>query len=396
MRRLAEFAASSMADYCIVYSLEKDRSIRRVGAAHRNPEKQRLVDELAQIAPPRLDDRQGVGFVIRSGEAALSGEITDAQLEQAIANRDHLALARKLSPRSSIVVPLIARGRTLGAVALAATDDSGRRFGGEDLILAQELARRAAAALDNARLYREAQDAIRARDEMVAVVSHDLRNPLQSISTVCQLLELQVPAERRAEFTAILRRSAKEMERLVEDLLDLSRIEAGELSIALESVQVPGVLSECVDLFRPLAANKNVRLELAVQETLPSIVGDRGRLLQLFTNLVGNAIKFTDGGGRVELSARKKPGEIRISIADTGVGISEEELPRIFNRFWQADRKGRQGTGLGLTIAKGIVEAHGGTIEVTSELGVGSSFSVSLPIAPSERSPVEEMVIKEN
>jgi signal transduction histidine kinase len=231
---------------------------------------------------------------------------------------------------------------------------------------------------------------------MVAIVSHDLRNPLQSILTACQLLELDVPAERRKEFTAILRRSAKEMERLVEDLLDVSRIEAGELSLSLDAVQVPGVLSESLALYGPLAASKNVRLECAVQETLPSIVGDRGRLLQLFSNLIGNAIKFTDAGGRVELSARREEDEILISISDTGQGIPEEELPRIFDRFWQADRKGRQGTGLGLTIAKGIVEAHDGTIEVTSEVGVGSTFFVSLPIAPAERSPVEQMATREN
>jgi PAS domain S-box-containing protein len=396
MRKLADFAVSSLADYCIVYSLEKDDSIRRAAAAHRKLAKQRLVEELVTIAAPRIDDKLGVGQVIRSGEPLLAGEITEAQLERAITNEEHRALVRRLSPRSSIIVPLTARGRRLGAVALATTDDSERRFGGEDLMLAQELARRAAAALENARLYREAQEAIRARDEMVAVVSHDLRNPLQSILTACQLLELDAPAERRGEFTAILRRSAKEMERLVEDLLDVSRIEAGELSLALDPVQVPGVLSESLALYRPLAANKNVRLEFAVQETLPSIVGDRGRLLQLFSNLIGNAIKFTDGGGRVELSARRGEGEILISISDTGQGISEEELPRIFDRFWQADRKGRQGTGLGLTIAKGIVEAHGGTIEVSSEVGVGSTFFVSLPIAPAERSPVEQMAIREN
>lgn len=270
-------------------------------------------------------------------------------------------------------MPLNARNRTLGALALAATDRSGRRYREADLALAQELASRAALLVDNARLYLKAQEMTHARDQVLSVVSHDLRSPLNTIVTACELLELDLPEDRSARTRASIRRAAKQMNRLVEDLLDVARIEEGRLPLNREPTDLASLLAEVISLHSPVAEHHGIRLEKSVAGDNIEFDCDRNRLCQALSNFVDNALKFTPEAGEISLAAEIEGDKIYISVSDSGPGIPANQLPHLFDRFWHSDNTRRHGVGLGLTIAKGIAEAHGGSIQVASQPVTGPS-----------------------
>jgi signal transduction histidine kinase len=276
--------------------------------------------------------------------------------------------------------------RTLGVLALY-WSETDRRYGPDDLALVEELARRASLAVDNARLFHEAMQATRARDEMLGVVAHDLRNPLNTIFMGASLmLELiansDSPLSKQAQ---MVHRAAVRMNRLIQDLLDVRRIDSGRMEIDAHPEAVSGLLNEAMDMMRPLATAASLELTSELDANLPDVVADSTRILQVLSNLVGNAVKFTPKSGRVRVRAVAAEGEVRFSVSDTGPGIPPEQLPHIFGRYWQGAHADRRGIGLGLAIAKGIVEAHGGRIWVESQVGAGSDFIFTLPIAKGAR-----------
>jgi signal transduction histidine kinase len=221
---------------------------------------------------------------------------------------------------------------------------------------------------------------------MVAVVSHDLKNPLTTIQlAVSFLLEDLVPDDaahqpEREQLNAI-HRSAERMYRLIHDLLDVAAIEAGQLAVARSPLAVDVLVTDALELLRPLATAKRIALVTDLPPGLPAVAADRERVLQVFSNLGGNAIKFSPENGRVEIRAAGRDGMVEFAVRDTGPGIAPEDLPHIFDRFWQAKKTARAGVGLGLAIAKGIIEAHGGAVQVESEPGRGSRFTFTLPVA---------------
>lgn len=229
----------------------------------------------------------------------------------------------------------------------------------------------------------QAERATRLRDEMVAVVAHDLRNPLHAIATGLEtMLKLPLPDDERASRQlVIMQHSVRSMDRLILDLLDVTRIEAGNLAIAHEHVQVRALLKDALELFEGPARERELSLTCNVPDGVPCVVGERDRLIQVLSNLIGNAVKFTPPHGRISVRARPLDEHLDVSVEDTGPGISGEDLPHLFDRFWQADRAAHGGTGLGLAIAKGIVEAHGGHIWAESVLGRGTSFHFTIPYA---------------
>lgn len=219
---------------------------------------------------------------------------------------------------------------------------------------------------------------------MLAIVSHDLRNPVSLVSMCADLLlDESVPPEKRRQQAEIIKRSSDRMIRLIQDLLDVSVIEAGGLSVEREVVDSVAVAREACDMVEHIAGRKVLPVECEVPETLPPVHADRDRIIQVFSNLIGNAVKFTAEGGVVRLRCHAREGEVEFSVADTGPGIPEAHLSRIFDRFWQAKHTARTGAGLGLAIAKGIVGAHGGRIWVESRVGHGSTFFFALPVADS-------------
>jgi PAS domain S-box-containing protein len=240
---------------------------------------------------------------------------------------------------------------------------------------------------ENIRLVGEAQDALRAREDLLAIVSHDLRNPLGVVlASSALLLKSNLPPdkqERARRQVEAIQRAGNRMNRLIRDLLDFASIQAGRLSVSVRPQDVSAMVNEVLEVMEPLAAPKSLRLVAEVAPEL-AIRCDHDRVIQLFSNLVGNAVKFTPDGGTITVRAEADGDIVRFSVVDTGPGISADELPHVFDRYYQAQRKNRDGIGLGLSIARGIVEAHGGRIWVESEEGKGSTFSFTLaPAAPS-------------
>ena len=263
-----------------------------------------------------------------------------------------------------------------GAIVLVSSNDS-RLLGCRDVSLVEEVTRRAALSIDNARLYRAAQRAIQSRDDVLGVVAHDLRNPLNAIGLNAALLRDDGDAPIRARADAI-DRAASRMSRLIQDLLDVTRMEAGKLALEHAPVAVLPVLADCIDAHRPSAAAASIELVLEATDDAGEVWADRDRLLQILENLIGNAIKFTDRG-RIALGAAARVGDVLFWVKDTGTGIAPADQSRVFERFWQAGDAKKRGAGLGLPIVKGLVEAHGGSIWLDSAPGRGTAMLFTIP-----------------
>lgn len=277
--------------------------------------------------------------------------------------------------RACIIVPLIARGHTVGAISLVSF---ARRYSRDDLALATELAHRLALALDNAKLYDEARRAVRVRDDVLAIVSHDLRNPLSTILTSTERLLMRDPEDARQSI-ARCRRAAQRMTRMISDLVDAASLDSGTLSLDRRDHDLLRVVNDAIDLLQPLAEARGLTLAAGANAELSAFC-DRERVVQVLSNLVGNAIKFSPAESTIRIAAELWGSMVRISVSDGGPGITPDLLPRIFDRYWHTNNAhNRQGAGLGLYIAKGIVEGHGGRIWVDSVPGRGSTFYFTLP-----------------
>jgi len=257
-------------------------------------------------------------------------------------------------------------------------------FTNEDVALFAELARAGSLAIDNARLYLDSQQALRAREEVLAIVSHDLRNPLNAVKLGASLLahSKEISGEDREQLE-IIDISANRMADLIADLLDVTRLEGGKrLPIEPARVEIEPLFGEAHELFRSQAAASQINLDYEIEEATPAIFADRHRVLQVLSNLIGNALKFTPAQGFIFFRAKPHDdGLVLFSVTDSGPGIPKENLKDIFNPYWQAKRAERLGAGLGLPIARGIVESHGGKIWVESEPGKGTTFFFTLPAA---------------
>lgn len=383
LAKLARLVVPALAEFCVLDVVEGDREIQRVEAAHADPAKEDLVRHLLKF-PPTHERPGGVRKALRTGKPVLVVEASEGNWEQFAQSPEHLSIIRQLAPRSFIIAPLVARGRTLGALSLCLSG-SGRRYDASDLPLIEELAQLAAFALDNARLHEEAKRAIRARDEVLGLVSHELRNPLQAILlTTEQLLDMLPPgpvsSHDRRSLDSVLR-CARHMTGLADDLLDITRIEAGHLKVRPGQHQAKQIVTEAVQALAPSLGSARIEVLNQVVELLPEVRADRQRVQQVLMNLVGNAVRFTPEGGAITIGAEPLDQHVRFWVSDTGPGIREEDLPHVFDRFWQARKQEHGGAGLGLAISKGIVEAHGGTIWVTSGYGTGATFHFTLPYA---------------
>jgi signal transduction histidine kinase len=383
---LARLAVPTFADFCTVDMLEADDRITRVGVAHVDADKEPMLFELGRRFVDRAQEGPAAEHLrkaILAGESTLVPEVTDELLAATAVNDEHRRIVMDLRPCSLLAVPLRVGDRTIGVLSLLCAD-SGRHFGADDLALAEELARRASLAVENARLFHSAERATRARDEMLGVVAHDLRNPLSTISMVSQMLLEDTPVARAPERKQleIMRRAADRMKRLIGDLLDAKRIESGGLTVDPRPEEVATIVGDAVEMLRPLATSSSLAFDAAIADGLPRVMVDPPRVQQVLSNLVGNAIKFTPAGGSITVRAEPaQDGEVCLVVADTGSGIANEELPHIFGRFWQGKRTDRRGVGLGLAIAKSIVEAHHGRIWVESEVGVGTRFYFTVPVS---------------
>lgn len=377
---IVRLAVPDMADACVLYVAEDGRPPRQIGWARDGAVQDALQRRLrGPLAVAAAAMRAGaVELLMNDTGSGSSHEGGGTGADQ--------PLLREIRATSLLAAPIGIRSHTLGALTLIRTGAT-PQFGLADVTLVADIASRAALALENARLYRDAQRAARARDEVLGVVSHDLRNPLSAIAMCSRILLDRPPDDEHArrELASAISESAGWMSRLIQDLLDVSAIDAGRLSVMFAAQAVAPILEQVIHLLAGVAAERDVELRLDVAPDLPVVWADAERLVQGVANVAGNAVKFTGRGGTVILSARTGAGAdtIVISVEDTGPGIAEHDLPHIFDRYWHAPRGTRRsGTGLGLAIARGIVEAHHGRIDVTSTVGVGSRFSIVLPGNP--------------
>ena len=378
LKTVADLAVPALADWCVV-DLCEEGEIRRVAVAHADPSKDQLAADYERLYPPDAQSTAGVARVIRTGGSELI-PVIDEEILRGIARDDRqYRMLEELGLCSAMIVPLSARGAILGAITLVSSRPS-RRYRDDDLELARLLAERAALSVDKARLYRSAQEATQARDEVLSVVSHDLRNPLSTIITSVSFLpELQpdTPAAVLRQY-AIIQRQAEQANRLIQDLLDVSRLEAGRLPIDPMPLNLGTLVTDAVEMNRPLVEAKGISLACERPDQLPTLVADRERLLQAMGNLLGNAAKFTPEGGRITVGCTATDEEVRLYVSDTGRGIAAEDLPHLFDRFYQARSTRRGGGGTALDRPR-IAEAHRGRITVESAPGEGSTFVITLP-----------------
>jgi signal transduction histidine kinase/DNA-binding NarL/FixJ family response regulator len=364
---IGEWVVPTLGDVCLVEMADAGAP-KVVGVA---PAVDAEAARAVAAAGPRRDDDPSV----RDGRVTVT-PIDDVFLARLPREAERQAW-RTLGAATMMTAPLVARGRRFGALSVIAT----RPPDHEAQSLLEELAQHAALALDNALLFGRQQQAVRARDDMVNVVSHDLRTPLHVMTMTTALLKRELHADPRMRYVERIERSTEQMTRLISDLLDVARIESGTLAVETAPHAVDMIIASASDMLKPLAMSRSLALTVSIARGLPLVSADRPRILQVLTNLVGNAIKFTPPGGRIDLSAALQGDRVRFEVRDSGPGIAAEHLPRVFDRFWQARRNDSAGAGLGLAIAKAIVEAHGGTIGVESEVGAGCCFHFSLPVA---------------
>jgi PAS domain S-box-containing protein len=381
---VARLTVRSIADLCVIYAPDEKGQFRSVAVIHSDPTRAEVCQRLAALSLNR-QQLYFVSSVIDAHRAMVWTVVTRDFLQHVTRSAEWLEVFHALNPQSVMAAPLTAHGTLQGAI-LFASNQSGR-YGPRDLLLAEGVASRLGLAIENARLYQDALLATQARDDVLRIVAHDLRNPLSGIRLAVTVLEHQISEEGRQrglKSVATVNRSLQRAERLINDLLDVTRVEAGQLVVKHERVSAPQLLYDVVEAQQLLASSASIELRFGARDDLPDLQGDRDRLLQVMENLIGNAVRFTPPGGSITVSAEPHQGEVLFRVADTGSGVSPEHMPHLFERFWRARREERSGAGLGLPICKGIVEAHGGRIWAESVFGRGTTFSFTIPTVPRE------------
>lgn len=379
LRGVAALAVPGMADWSALEVLDEREGPRRVVSVHREGETRIETPDAVDLPDDpavRLERLGRTPVVLSDLSAAVLGGLG--------ASPHTIAAVQRLGFTSALVVPLTIQGALIGGVAWMRT--GGRTpFDDRDLALAEEVARRAAQALDHSRLYREAQSANRLKDEFVATLSHELRTPLNVLLGWTELLRSGLlPAERQRDALEAVHRAATAQAQLTNDLVDVSRAVSGKFQLAPREVEIGPVVEAAAGVFRHATESKGLWLRCHIDASLPRVHADPDRLQQVVYNLVGNAVKFTTHGG-VDVTAALAGDWLELTVRDTGIGIDPAFLPYVFDRFRQADgRVTREygGLGLGLSIVRVIVELHGGTVVAQSDgVGAGASFTVRMPAA---------------
>jgi PAS domain S-box-containing protein len=392
LQQVAGLAVCHFADWCAVDIAGEGGLPARVAIAHIDPQKVAIAQELHRRYPTDPADSSGVAQVLRAGEPELVPEITDQTLAARARDEDHLRILRELGLRSSMVIPLRGRSGTLGAISFVAAE-SGRTYGTEDLRLAQDLADRAAIAIENARLYARVKDADHRKDEFLATLAHELRNPLAPLRTALHLMSRPDCIDYEAE-RALAERLVIHLTRLVDDLMDVARINKGTIELRKEVVPFCTIVERAVQSCSALVRERGVELSVSLTERAVLLEADPIRLEQILWNLLDNAIKYTEPGGKISLAAQCQDLELIVRVSDSGVGIRADVLPLVFDMFAQVTPMLSGvvgGLGIGLGLVKKLVELHGGTIEGYSEgPGKGSQFTIRLPMLAMAETPREE------
>jgi len=401
LETIANLSLPHLGSWSIVDLTEEDGSVRRLTIVHPDEEMQIVARELKEGWPPDRDDPLGIPAVARTGQSEVVEEVTDELLVEVARSEDNLRHLRVLGMKSLMTVPLRARGAVLGAITFIASSTD-RSYQKEDLSLAEDLAERCALALANARLHRSAAQAARAReaqlraetsdqikDDFLSTVSHELRTPLHAISGYVELLAMNVagPLNRRQrEFVERIEIGGQQLLMLVEDMLNFVRLSSGQVEYDLTNFSLGSLVDDVAGVYRPVIEEKEISLSVDC-ETSVRAYADPPKVWQIILNLLSNARKATEPGGSVTVRCSREDDWAIIRVEDTGCGIPEERIPRIFEPFEQADSgltRTSEGIGLGLSISRHLAQGMNGDLTVSSEEDEGCVFTVSLPLARDE------------
>jgi signal transduction histidine kinase/transcriptional regulator with GAF, ATPase, and Fis domain len=397
---IAKLAVPFLADACIIDVVEVDGGVRRVAAVHREASRASAVETALRATPDPTALHHPVVRALRTGmsdlfpeypppiRSARPGGVERTSADFPRISGEHLRadsydFLGDLRPTSLIVVPLFARGRTRGAITLI-IENGGRRYGTQELSLAEEFARRAGLAVDNARLYQDAQVANNAKTDFLGVMSHELRTPLNAIIGYTELLLMGVPApipDSGRQQIERVRNAAHHLVHLIDEVLAFSRLETGREEVRRGSAQLSAVVTEAASVIAPLAVDRRLELRIDAPSEPVTLETDVGKVRHILLNLLSNAVKFTDGG-QIVLTARLENGDVRFDVRDTGVGIAPQHHERIFDPFWQVENQASRriaGTGIGLSVARRLARLLGGDITVSSRPGEGSTFTARVP-----------------
>ena len=381
---MARLAVPFLADWCAIDLVDEGGAIQRVAVVANDPALEELEHEIQRRYPLEENMPYGAPTVMRTGQPHVLAQISESVLREAAGDEAHFALLRARGLRSSMSVPLVARERMLGTLTFASAE-SGRRYSVDDLPLAEDLGRRAAVAIDNARLYSEANTAVRERDSFLSIAAHELKTPLTSLLGYADLLRRRAERDgipsRDIRAMQVISQQGERLNRMITSLLDLSRIQTGQLSIEQGIVDLVALSRRLVEEVQPTLDRHTLELHVLNESVL--ITGDELRLEQVLQNLIQNAIKYSPQGGSVRVQIERKDEYGCMIITDEGIGIPESSLPMLFGRFYRAENVDLQrisGMGVGLYVVKEIVTLHHGKIEVSSREGEGSTFTVCLPL----------------
>jgi signal transduction histidine kinase/CheY-like chemotaxis protein len=389
LHRTARLTVPFLGDACVIDLVNDRGEPETVAAVHIDPDGAQLLRQLREKHPINPAARFGIAAVLRTGKSEMLSQAADDDYRRWARDAEHLELIRRLGVRGYVCAPLTVRDRTIGTLTILATV-SARRYTMADVALAEELAKRAAMAVENARLFHETRHANAAKDRFLAVLSHELRTPLTPVLLSLTALD---PLDKSPEVAAqleVIRRNIALEARLIDDILDLTRIVQGKLRLQPQPVDLRQILRAALDICGPGAEGRQIRLTTRTPDHPVVVWGDAARLQQVLWNVLNNAVKFTPDRGEVDVDLRVADGRASVRVADTGIGISAEGLGRVFNAFEQVERRVTDsfgGLGLGLTIAKAILDLHHGQIRIESD-GVGRGARVTVSLPQSAEAPV--------
>jgi signal transduction histidine kinase len=384
LNAVAGLAVPEIADWCAVDLVGPDDSLERVAVVHPDPAKVELAKQLQERYPDDKNAPHGLYNVLRTGKSEMMEKIPEELLVASAQDAEHLRIIRELHLVSYMAVPLKTPDSMLGVISFVSTSDD-RLYGPDDLRLAEDLAGRAALAIEKAQLFREAQQANEAKSRFLATMSHEFRTPLNAILGYSDLLEAEIKGplnDEQREQLGRLRRSAMHLRDLINDVLDLSRLEAGKADLRVGVFELADLVAHTVELVQPDATEKQLELITDIADAPKRVNTDSGKLRQILLNLLSNAVKFTHKGS-VKLTVRESQRSLEFEVRDTGIGVAPEQQQLLFKPFTQVDQsmtRTQGGSGLGLAVSQGLAQVLGGHITVESEPGVGSAFTLHLPI----------------
>lgn len=379
LNQVAKLAVPQISDWFGIDILDEKGEIQQIVVGHKDPKKVKWAKELRKKYPPELNAQNGLPHVLRTGKSEIYPHISEEMLVKLARHKDHLKILHEIGMTSVMIVPLLIEKKAIGAISFVATN---RHFNDADLAIAEELAHRASLAIENARLYNNAQEAIALRDDFISVASHELKTPITSVKIFTQVLQKHATLNADEKASLSLGKMDKQIDKLTEliyNMLNIAKIQTGQMEFAEKEFDFDAMVHEVVDVLQHMTSKHQI---IVLGKTNKKLKGDEDRIGQVFSNLISNAIKYSPHADKVVITLTSKKNHIGVSIQDFGIGMDKQHLNKIFNRFYRVSGntdKTFPGLGIGLYISKEIIARHNGKLWAESVPGKGSTFYITLP-----------------